>query len=53
VGIPHVEIGSQKVSEKTSGKKGRRKKGVKGMFPLGCLPLWGKEWVILINDGKY
>ena len=24
------------------------KKGVRGMFPLGCLPLWGREGVTLI-----
>jgi len=23
------------------------------MFPLGCLPLWGREGVILINGGEY
>jgi hypothetical protein len=23
-------------------------KGVKGIFPLGCLPLWGREGVTLI-----
>ena len=28
--------------------KGRRnKEGVKGMHPLGCLPLWGREGVTL------
>jgi hypothetical protein len=25
-----------------------KKEGVKGMLPLGCLPLWGREGVILI-----
>jgi hypothetical protein len=24
-----------------------KKKGVKGMLPLGCFPLWGREGVIL------
>ena len=52
VGIPPIERGPQKVSEKPSGKKGR-KKGVKGMFPLGCFPLWGREGVIFITGGKY
>jgi hypothetical protein len=26
--------------------------GVKGMLPLGCLPLWGRERVSLIVSGK-
>jgi hypothetical protein len=30
----------------------RRRKGVKGMFPLGCLPLWGREGVTLIDVPK-
>jgi hypothetical protein len=33
-------------------EKGKNK-GVKGMFPLGCLPLWGREGVILITGGEY
>jgi len=37
---------------KKSLEKGKDKKGVKGMFPLGCLPLWGREGVILITGGK-
>jgi hypothetical protein len=24
-----------------------KKEGVKGMLPLGCFPLWGREGVIL------
>ena len=39
---PHTGIGPQKVSENSAGK------GVKGMLPLGCLPLWGREGVTLI-----
>jgi len=27
--------------------------GVKGMPPLGCLPLWGREGVTLITLIKY
>ena len=26
-------------------------RGVKGMLPLGCLPLWGREGVTLIVFG--
>jgi hypothetical protein len=26
--------------------------GVKGMLPLGCLPLWGSEGVTLVFSGK-
>jgi len=26
--------------------------GVKGMLPLGCLPLWGREGVTLIASSK-
>jgi hypothetical protein len=29
-------------------KKHSEKEGVKGMLPLGCLPLWGREGVTLI-----
>jgi hypothetical protein len=28
--------------------KAGKAKGVKGMHPLGCLPLWGREGVTLI-----
>jgi len=27
--------------------------GVKGIPPLGCLPLWGREGVTLIIPGKH
>jgi len=30
-------------------KKQEKYKGVKGFLPLGCLPLWGSEGVILID----
>jgi len=50
--IPHDEKGPQEVSEKPR-EKGKNKKGVKGMFPLGCLPHWGREGVILITCGEY
>jgi len=29
-----------------------KKEGVRGMLPLGCLPLWGREGVILITIAK-
>jgi hypothetical protein len=32
--------------------RARRRKGVKGMFPLGCLPLLGREGVTLIDVPK-
>ena len=41
-GIPKNAITPQKVDENTS------KVGVKGVLPLGCLPLWGREGVTLI-----
>ena len=31
---------------------GRIEKGVKGMLPLGCLPLWGSEGVTLMFSRK-
>jgi len=34
-------------------EKGRINIGVKGMFPLGCLPLWGREGVILTIGKEY
>jgi len=35
-------------------KKGKNKKiEVKGMFPACCLPLWGREEVILITGEEY
>ena len=40
---PHTGTGPQKVSENSAGK------GVKGMLPLGCLPLWGREGVTLLT----
>jgi len=50
VGIPPVEIGSQKVHEKTSGKRGQ------GDVPLGLPPPLGergghshKRWELLTN----
>jgi hypothetical protein len=27
-------------------------RGVKGILPLGCLPLWGREGVTLIPSSK-
>jgi hypothetical protein len=50
--IPHGETEPQKVSEKPL-EKGKDKKGVKGMFPLGCLPLWGREGVTLIISKEH
>jgi len=47
-----VEIELQKVSKKPR-EKGKNKKGVKGIFPLGCLPLRGREGVILLTSGGY
>jgi hypothetical protein len=34
-----------------SSKRGnhRKFKGIKGVLPLGCLPLWGREGVTLIT----
>jgi len=43
VGIPPVEIGPQKVSEKTSGKKGRMKNRGQGDVPLGLPPPLGER----------
>jgi len=36
------------VDENSFLKWERCRKGVKGIFPLGCLPLWGREGVTLI-----
>ncbi len=36
---PNITMAHRKVDEKP---------GVKGMLPLGCLPLWGREGVTLI-----
>jgi len=41
------------IEDVKAGNLRRMKKGVKGMFPLGCLPLWGREGVILIKRGGY
>jgi hypothetical protein len=35
-----------------SQRNGINEKGVKGMPPLGCLPLWGSEGVTLVVSGK-
>jgi hypothetical protein len=43
-GIPHIAITTDKVENNTP-----KKEGVKGIFPLGCLPLWGREGVTIIN----
>jgi hypothetical protein len=40
-------IVTQKVIEKVL-EYGKNKTGVKGIHPLGCLPLWGREGVTLI-----
>jgi hypothetical protein len=37
---------------KISQRNGINEKGVKGMLPLGCLPHWGSEGVILLVSGK-
>jgi hypothetical protein len=31
---------------------GRNEKGVKGMLPLRCLPLWGREGVTFLASRK-
>ena len=41
-GTPQNAIAPRNVDENTS------KVGVKGVLPLGCLPLWGREGVTLI-----
>jgi hypothetical protein len=33
-------------------RRERFRKGVKGIFPLGCLPLWGREGVTLLAFQK-
>jgi hypothetical protein len=43
LGIPPIAITLDKVENNTP-----KKEGVKGMLPLGCLPLWGREGVTLI-----
>jgi len=60
--IPHIEIVPQKVSEnpaengvadllcKSSPLRGlKTSQRFKGMLPLRCLPLWGREGVTLIT----
>jgi hypothetical protein len=32
--------------------KPSKNEGVKEVHPLGCLPLWGREGVILLTDDK-
>jgi hypothetical protein len=44
LGHPPYYDNPQKVDENLLLKN----KGVKGMLPLGCLPLWGSEGVILV-----
>jgi hypothetical protein len=41
-GIPPIAIIPDKVKIYPE-----KKRGVKGMLPLGCFPLWGREGVIL------
>ena len=43
LGQPPIAITPDKVENNTP-----EKEGVKGMLPLGCLPLWGREGVTLI-----
>jgi len=43
LGQPPIGITPEKVENNTP-----EKEGVKGMLPLGCLPLWGREGVTLI-----
>jgi hypothetical protein len=49
LGHPHIAIITQKVSGKFYKERTRKKKGVKGVPPLGCLPFWGREGGTLIN----
>ncbi len=49
--IPKNVTAYQKINKNFLGNS-RNEKGVKGMLPLGCLPLWGSEGVILILSGK-
>jgi hypothetical protein len=50
-GIPHDAISTQKVNENRSAESNGKKRGVKGMLPLGGLPLWGSVGVTLIISG--
>jgi hypothetical protein len=43
LGIPYSAITPEKVENNTP-----KNEGVKGMLPLGCLPLWGGEGVTLM-----
>jgi hypothetical protein len=45
-------ISPQKVDEEFSFETGEIEKGVKGMIPACCLPLWGREGVPLIPFSK-
>jgi hypothetical protein len=33
-------------------KPSKKEGGVKGVHPLGCLPLWGREGVTLLTDKR-
>jgi hypothetical protein len=41
-----------KIFTRISRVNGRNEKGVKGMPPLGCLPLWGSEGITFLVSGK-
>ena len=47
-----ITITPQKVDKKFSIET-EGMKGVKGMLPLGCLPLWGREGVTLIIASNF
>jgi len=42
-----------KMLPRISQRNGINEKGVKGMLPLGCLPLWGSEGVTLIFSDNF
>jgi hypothetical protein len=48
VGIIIMRLG--RVRRKREEMESVKKKGVKGLLPLGCFPLWGREGVTLIQS---